>query len=188
MTSYQGIFAVSSTLESLLAAHVVPPAAGVSLKSPWELGRTSKDVSLWLYRATRNPDLLNHPPERPAPNQVARHPVPIDLHYLVTPMNEDPASKHEALGRCIQTFNDHASVRGAELKQPLVQGRDELRVMLEALSSEDLTRIWNALSMPFQVSASYHVQLVTIDSDHPPVQSGPVTVRRSTYDQIVSVS
>jgi hypothetical protein len=186
MTNYKGINAVSSSLRSILEAHVVPPASGVSLKSPSELGTSSKDVSLWLYRATRNADLLNNPPERPSPNQIARHPIPVDLHYLVTPMNEDPGTKHEALGRAIQTFNDHASVRGADVKQPLVDGRDELRVMLEALSSEDLTRIWTALSMPFRVSVSYKVQLVTIDSDHLPTQSGPVVIREATYDQIVS--
>jgi hypothetical protein len=187
MSGYGAINAAGSTLEEVLRDHVVPPATGVSQRSPKDLGTTSREVSLWLYKAARNADLLNRRPERTVDNQVPRHPMPVDLHYLITPMDRDPAGRHEALGRAIQTLNDHAVLRGADLKPPLVDGQDQLRVMLEAVSTEDLARIWMALSMPFQVSVSYHVQLVSIDSDHEPVSTAPVLDRRTAYDQIVSV-
>lgn len=188
MSAFTVISGVSLSLQELLRAHLVPALApNVALKSPVELGNASMEVSLWLYRATRNPDLLNHPPERTAANQILPHSLPLDLHYLITPMDADPVSKHETLGRVAQTLNDHSIIRGADVKPPLIDGDDELRVVLEPLSLEELTRIWTALDMRYRLSVSYQVQLVRISSDHGPHQASPVTRRESTYDQIVSV-
>src|SRR4051794_26256000 len=94
MADYTAIKAVTETLKELLKAHITndsePQLNGVpiDLRSPKEMreDNDAKGVSLWLYRIVRNPDLLNHPPARPTADQIARHALPIDLYYLVTPI------------------------------------------------------------------------------------------------------
>lgn len=56
------------------------------------------------------------------------------------------------LGLVLQVFNDHATVRGSDLKDALLGSDAELRLSFEAPSLEDLTRIWGALQEPYQAS------------------------------------
>lgn len=188
MSEYQALRLVSLSLQKLLGNHIPSATAAIDLQSPKEMrGATptgTKGISLWLYRVTRNGDTLNHPPLRVVPNQRPRHPIPINLYYLVTPIFDDPLDEQEQLGKVLQVFNDHAILSGSDLQD----GLTELHITLETLSLEELTRVWDALKEPYQLSVSYLVQLVTIDSDHEPVQTSPVLVRESTYTQILSVT
>jgi len=85
----------------------------------------------------------------------------------------------------LQTLNDHAILRGAELQDALAGSPEELRLALETLSHEELTRIWTALEEPYQLSVSYVVQVVEIDSDREAVQVPPVLVREIAYVEAV---
>ena len=83
-------------------------------------------------------------------------------------------------------FNDHAVLSGADL-QGVLQGRNEqLPVNLEALTIEELSLVWDALSEPYQLSVTYLVQTVKIDSDLEPMKSGIVLERDGEYAQIVA--
>ena len=59
---------------------------------------------------------------------------------------------------------------------------------LETLTLEELTRVWFSLSEPYDLSVSYEVQVVSIDSDDEAVEEPPVLVRTSQYEQIVRSS
>ena len=199
MSEFTAIRAVSKTLQGLLEEHVTnspdPQLAGVpvELVSPRELRDASEPpnppngISLWLYRVSRNPDLLNRPPEI-TNGSVRRHPIPVDLYYLVSPIAANPDNEQALLGRILQVLNDHAIVRGTDLRDDLEDEETELRVTLETLSLEELTRIWSALDESYQLSVSYRVQVLAIDSGHEPRQSPPVATRRARYGQIVGGS
>ncbi len=187
MSDYTAVQAVTQTLEELLEANL--PAAGpvVRQASPKEMQQESQTgISLWLYRITRNEFLLNQQPSRPTANQVERQCLPINLHYLVTPMLADPGDEQRLLGRILQILHDYPTLRGAELRGGLQGGDEELRVTLETLSLEEQTRIWAALQEPYQASLSYQVQHVCIESGRQPQQVSPVLARAATYTQILS--
>jgi hypothetical protein len=187
MSDYTAIRDVSQTLEELVEAHVTSPGVVVRQASPKEMQQDSQTgISLWLYRVTRNEHLHNQRPARPAADQLERHCLPINLHYLVTPILTDPADEQEMLGRILQTFNDHPVMRGADLRGGLQGSAEELRVTLDTLSVEESSRIWAALQEPFQAALAYQVQYVCIDSDHQPLNVAPVAVRETTYSQIVA--
>ena len=113
---------------------------------------------------------------------------PLLLHYLVTPVATDPLTRHALLGKTLQVMNDSSIVRGADL-QGILQGTNEqLRVALEALSLEDLSLVWDALSESYQLSVSYVVQKVSIDSALEPVFTGTVLEKNTKYTKIVSVA
>jgi len=195
MSDYPVISAVSQTLRVLLTTDITQSTDSqiknvpIELLSPKEMQDNNETlgVSVWLYRVSRMGDLLNEPPQRISPTQIARTPLPLLLYYLVTPVSTDPLTRHALLGKVMQVLNDHAILRGADLQGILQGTTDQLRVVLETLSLEDLSLVWDALSEPYQLSVSYMVQMVQIDSAMEPVQVSPVLQRDATYTMILSV-
>lgn len=198
MSEFTAIRAVSATLKALLQDHITnspdPQLANVpiDLSSPREMrdaagpNNSPNGISLWLYRVSRNGDLVNEP-QLPVDDQLPRQPLPIDLFYLVAPITTTPDNEQALLGRVLQVFHDHSILGGPDLKDDLAGEATELRLTLETLSLEELTRIWSALQESYQLSASYRVQVVRIESGHEPSRSSPVRQRRTRHDQIVGV-
>jgi hypothetical protein len=196
MSDFTVVKAVTDTLQQVLVDGITnnpdPQLNGVAidLRSPKEMreAHNAVGISLWLYRITRDPDMLNDRPERISNSQIRRSALPIHLYYLVTPLVADPGDRQTLIGRVLQLFNDHAILRGAELQDSLVGSPDEFRVTLETLTLEELTRVWFSLSEPYDLSVSYEVQVVKIDSDSEAVQTSSVVSRKTTYAQIVGIS
>lgn len=187
MSQYTAIRAISESLQQVLEGYITDPGVNVELKSPREMNADGDTgISVWLYRVTRNEHTYNHPPQRTAINQVRRQPLPVNLHYLVTPIMSEPLDEQELLGRILQVFNDHPVLSGADLAGGLLGSLDEFRISLETPTLEELTRVWEALQESYQASLSYLIQVVIIDSEEP-AQVGPVVLHsQSTYSQILS--
>lgn len=151
------------------------PASGgtliVSINNPQEMAHAREEgVSLWMYRLMRDADRLNQPNTRLNPRQSRFPSLPLRLHYLVTPfVRAGQANSAEleqrVLGKVMQTFHDHARFRGADLEDDLSGSTQEFQIALETLTLEDLARVWNALNQPYQLSVSYEVAVVNIDSE-----------------------
>jgi hypothetical protein len=194
MSDYTVISAVSYTLKEILKQNITlnPDAelngVEIHLLSPKEMqdAGISTGVSVWLYKVSRMAEMLNEQPQRVSSNQIARTPLPVLLFYLVTPITTDPRTRHTLLGRVLQVLNDHAILRGSDLKGVLEGTTEQLRVNLEALSLEELSLVWEALNEPYQLSVTYLIQVAKIDSDLEPVKSGPVIEKEATYSQILS--
>jgi hypothetical protein len=143
----------------------------VSLRNPEEMSdKNDQGLSLWLYRITRDEDRLNDPPERISPSLFREPPLPLRLHYLFTPV-VDPSTANNAeieqrvLGKVLQSLYGHPLFRGADLSGDFAGTDTEVRTRLEPMSLEDITRIWNALERPYQLSVSYETTLIRIDSE-----------------------
>ena len=190
MSDYTVISAVSHTLHDLLRANITDTTIGISLKSPKDMQLTgpATGVSVWLYKVSRMAEMLNEPRDRRQPNQEAAAVLPVLLYYLITPITAEPLTSQTLLGKVLQVFNDHAILRGAALKGTLHGSNEQLRINLESLTLEELSQVWYALSEPYQLSVTYLVQVVKIDSELEPVQGSPVLRRISNYKQIAAVS
>lgn len=198
MSQFTAIRAVSKTLQLLLQDAITnspdPQVQGVpiELASPRELRDAATNaavnaVSLWLYRVARNADLLNAPPER-VDDVLTRQPLPVNLYYLVAPITATSDNEQALLGKVLQVFADHTILGGTDLQDDLEGETTELRLTFETLTLEELTRIWTSLGEPYQLSASYRVQVVRIDSALAPIEVRPVYSRRTDYQQIVGGS
>jgi hypothetical protein len=194
VSDFRVIRAVSRSMRQLLEQTItIPPGelngVPIDLRSPKELRQSGVNqvVSLWLYRVTRDPDMVNSPGKRVAFEREMPRTLPLHLYYLVTPMSPDPADEQNLLGRVLQTFHDNCTLRGAHfLGQPPLESSDEqLRVVFETLTLEELTRIWTAIDESYQLSVSYLVQVVKIDSDRESRRGDPVLERIVEYDQVL---
>jgi hypothetical protein len=193
MSDFTAVRAVTETLVGILQAGITnsadPQLQGVpiDLRSPKEMREANgvTGVSLWLYRITRDADFLNRPPERISPTQYRRSTLPLHLYYLVTPLVVKPEDRQTLIGRVLQLFNDNSTLSGPILADSLAGSQEAFRVTLETLTLEELTRVWHSLAEPYDLSVSYEVQVVSIDSDLEAVETQPVLVRQAGYAQIV---
>jgi hypothetical protein len=160
----------------------------VSLNTPEEMGPANEQgLSLWLYRVARDDNLLNAPPRRVGPDRLRSPPLPMRLHYLLTPVFERqqgvaaPEFEQTLLGKVLQLFHENPQLRGSTLLGALA-GRDlEITVRLETLSLDELSRVWDALERSYQLTLAYEVAVVPIDSRRDIVTGPPVGIFQPEY-------
>lgn len=163
----------------------------VSLATPQEMNeKPAEGLSVWLYRIIRDDQRLNDPPVRISPTELRPPPLPVRLHYLMTPVtNEqtgDPETEQLILGKVLQLFHSHPVLAGADLQAEFAGTEVELRVRLEPLMLEEITRVWEALDGSYQLSVSYEVSVVNIMPELEPEQVSPVTISLPEHGLIVS--
>ena len=168
-----------------------PDAIGtflVTLNNPQEFeDQEHEGVSIWLYLVERDGETLNRPRHRISASQTLARPLPLRLHYLVTPQVNFQTREHAAdleqliLGKILQVFHDESSLSGARLVNTLSGQPLEFFVRLEPLSLEQITRVWEALDRPYQLCVSYEVSVVPIFSAAEPVVTVPVEVAMPEY-------
>jgi hypothetical protein len=194
---YTALQATSCTLQKFLE-NAMTPVTGwggsliVSLQTPWELTDDTKEgLSVWLYRIERDSERLNAPPERISYNELRLQPLPLRLHYLMTPivdhtLKSSPETEQRILGRVLQVLHDHPTFRGADLEEDFEGTNIELRVRLESLSLDDMSHLFYALERSFQLAVSYEVSVVEIESEAQLNRISPVRVAMPEYGVITS--
>jgi hypothetical protein len=205
MSTYEAVGSVSSTLKQLLADRIDTPP-GVLGPIPITVGLPPEEpevvagplVNLFLYRVCENAALQSQElPGRGERGSFGHPPLALDLHYLLTAygITKDPAGAklddeivaHWLLGSAMRILHDYAIITpeletagGQQILDHALLGANELiKLTLQPISLEDLSKVWTALSRPFRVSAAYEVTVVQIearlgDQYAPPVEPGPL--------------
>lgn len=207
--SYRAINAATQTVANLLESHLESDAllrtffnstAGgtmvVSPRTPQEMNTANETgLSVWLYHIARDPELLNLPRRQVASDLYEHNPLPLRLHYLMTPivnqdtnLGNDPGMEQFIIGKVLQTLHDHAQISGSLLKGDLTGTGTVLTIRLEPLGLEEITRIWDALERSYQLCISYEVSLVLVASDEEPERIAPVTSVEPEYGVVSEVS
>lgn len=163
-------------------------AAIVSLANPDEMsGAGESGISVWLYRIVRDEQVLNAPPERLADNRIRPTPLPVRLHYLISPVIGVDGStapietRHHILGAVLQTFHETPLISGVLLAGDYAGTSVELAMRLESPDLESLARLWDSLDSGYQLSLSYEVGIVRIASNAPDSAGPPVTIALPEY-------
>lgn len=116
---------------------------------------------LWLYEVRPNRYLASHPGVRAQKGVALPPPLPLDLHYLITPnlpSRDQDGAELVLLARVMQimTALPHLAVPGTE-------GEDALRITQEEPDLAEQIALWRALRQPMQLSAFYQVGVARID-------------------------
>jgi hypothetical protein len=186
---------VRAHLEADMAAFFDSAAGGsmvVSLSTPQEMTALGVDgLSVWLYRAVRDPERVNAPPEWTDDDELARPPLPLRLHYLMAPIiaGNSPSTaqtRQSVLGNVLQTVYDSPTLLGPSLQGDLAGTDTEIRLRLEQLTLEEITRVWHALDRSYELSVSYEASVIPIASRRQPVVPGSVTVSLPEHGIVVA--
>lgn len=174
-----------------LAALFVGGNLVASLSTPQEMVQLQQQgLSVWLYRLVRDESRLNDPPRvRPLPNgsvEIIPPPLPLRLHYLITPVTDaSPDTEQRILGRVLQLLHSMPTLSGAVLRGELSGTDVEVHVRLEALSLDEIARVWEALEGSYQLCVSYEVTLANIESIADPHRGPPVESVRNDWAVLV---
>jgi len=165
----------------LVAQFHAPGTMRVYLNSPAEMTGARAGLSVWLYRVVRDDLTLNRPPARVTATQLRPPPLPLRMHYLLSPMtgtgqDDAPETEQVILGKALQCLNDHPTLTGINLSDDFAGTDTVITTRLEPLTIDELARIWDALEISYRTSVSFEVSVVELYTDTRMVSGPPVSV------------
>ena len=197
MSNYSAIRAVTETLKSLLDNQMEMNGITVSSGPPdLEPDTKEKRVNLYLYKVVENAYLKNQEiPGEGYPAAYGHPPLSLVLCYLMTAFpdmdkyNKDyDLTVHEILADAMRVLHDYPILTdsmeippgsGIKLLHTSLQNQfEKVKITLEPLDTEELTKIWMGLTNPYRLSAGYAVSVVQIESQKPRRIARPVKTRR----------
>jgi hypothetical protein len=150
----------------------------IAFDPPGERIRENNTVlSLFLYHLEFDPYNRNQPKLRIPPDGLLRPPIPLHLHYLVTPLIEAESDNLLMMGRILQHFYFQptvSSIDGIPIGDSFGGGVSELRITFESLPVSNLYTLWSMIESPYRLSLSFSVMPIAIDSDRGVAQGEPV--------------
>jgi hypothetical protein len=206
MSNFLAVGGVSATLQALLKDRMELPAGmlrtdlQVTISIPPSADETQAAeptrVNLFLYRATENGALKNQMISGQGhPSEYGHPPLSLVLHYMLTAygatddnglVNETRA--HFLLGSAMRVLHDYPVITDSlttihstptQILHSSLRGEFEhIKICLDPISLEDLSKIWTALTRPYRLSAAYTVSVVQIESRRLKTLAAPVLTRR----------
>ena len=162
------IGSVSESLKQLLETEMTS-AAKVTLLSPADESPALTRINLFAYRLVPNPHLLNRgvQPIPGLPDRVKAPPLGLSVFYLMTAHSPaDPETghvdAHSLLGDAMRVLWERAVIPAEHLQDGLLPGT--LKATLQLVDVDEVSRVWTALSQPFQLCAIYEVATVDLEA------------------------
>lgn len=158
-----------------------PPAPDGSIPPSPEPPR----VNLFLYRVAENPFLKNQEIVGHGSGGAYGHPpLSLELQYLLTTygtttetdLPSDAKLAHDLFGNAMRVLHDYPVVADQLVRQRvsaigtpildscLLNEYEHVKLTLNPVGLDDLTKVWTALEQPFRVSAAYSVSVIQIES------------------------
>lgn len=170
MSASTAIGMVSESLRNLLIGEMsLSPAVPVTILAPDESGGNRR-INLFLYKVQENAVLKNMDWQVKSgePNRLIPPPLSLNLFYLITPYapNDDVtgnSAAHEILGDAMRVFYENAIVPQDYLVDGLRGAREHIKIILNTLDLEELSRVWSTFTQPFRISVLYEVSVVQLD-------------------------
>lgn len=180
MSNPTAIAAVTATLQAVLGTEITadPNLNDTTVTAlPLDKARgtiSTNQLNLFLYQvlpnaAWRNMDM----PKSVRPGETGMSPLALDLHYLITAFGrENDTSQpfdHHLLGKAMSVLYDHALLGPEEIQvafpgSGLENQPDRVRITLQPLSVEDISKLWMGFATQYRVSVGYDVSVTLIDS------------------------
>jgi hypothetical protein len=128
-------------------------------------------VNLFLYQTAIAGSWRNEPFPAGLPGETDFPPLPLILHYLITPYvrDADELTSHRLLGASMLALHDHPVISGRELAAvgvPAEVGEhiEVVRITPMDTSVEEISKMWTAFQTQYRLSAAYEVRVVLIES------------------------
>jgi len=193
MGNYTVLAEVGESLVSVLAQELLADPriddlmdneSRISLESPFDLrDNDSVRLSVYLYRVVEDASTKNQFPVSGNGGRLRKPPLTLDLHYLVTPLAGFPREQQTILGKVMQVLYDRAILEGPDLKGSLADAAEQIRVILNPVTLEETTRVWQALEMSYRLSVCYVARVAMVDSGRERFDQ-PVLSKRAEYGEL----
>jgi hypothetical protein len=185
MADYPAIAAMSEAVLGLLESAAVGTEFATATFSHYQAGDFQSPMtdgaSLYLYRVSVNAN-RNLPKVRGRDGTLRRPPIPLDVHFLVTPWAGDAIRQQRMLGFAIRTLEDTPILPAAVLNRygpepDVFRPEETVELVYENVSVQDAAYIWDVAQTKEQPSATYVARMVEIES-RVRVDGGPAVQTR----------
>ena len=189
---------VSGILGSTVTVSALPPDRVVPTN-----GTESAQLNLFLHQVTFNSGWRNH--ALPSRDSSGRHrlsnpPLALDLHYLLSAYSAEELGGEILLGYAMQVLHDRpvfdrrtiAATLPATPTLPtvlraladcgLADQMEQIKLVPEVLSTEEMSKLWTAAQSHYRPSVAYLATVVLIESTEPVRASLPVLSRGPVVD------
>jgi hypothetical protein len=207
MSNSTALAAITATLQSILHTGITSdPDLGDTIVTtlPPDKARgtnTANQLNLFLYQVLPNAAWRNRDmPRQLQPGETGIPPLPLTLHYLITAFGrqDDTAQpfSHQVLGKAMSLLYDHCILSAADIEaatsaiipnSDLDKQVERVRVTLQPLSLEEISKMWTGFATQYRLSASYEASVALIESTLPVKTPLPV-LTRSKNDSGISSS
>ncbi|OPY74870.1 MAG: hypothetical protein A4E65_03721 [Syntrophorhabdus sp. PtaU1.Bin153] len=161
---------VSESLRNLLAGEMsLVPAVPVTILAPDETGGHRR-INLFLYKVQENATLRNMDwqVKRGEPNQLVPPPLSLNLSYLMTAYAPNDSqtgnsTAHSILGDAMRVFYENAIIPEDYLVEGLRDAREHVKIVMNTLDLDELSKVWSTFTQPFRLSVLYEVSTVQLD-------------------------
>jgi len=177
-------FPTSPLWQSLLAAGTTFPVSFSGALPDALRKEAGCQLSLSLVRVTENKHLRNSPLAGPRPQTLPTQPMSLDLYYLLSAYaDKNYQQEQQAMTIAMQFFYQHCIVHTL-VTLPGVGGpvNEEFTVTMEVESADEMSRLWQAITVPYRLSTIYRVSVVLLSPLAPPASARPVQLARTTVD------
>lgn len=124
-------------------------------------------LSAYLYHIEPDPQLRNQPALSDGTSGLLRPPLALRHYYLITPLLTQEDQNQLMLGRVMQALHDNPfieEIAGEPLDNSRGGGSPALRLALEPMTLEEISRVWYAMGTNYRLSIAYTMRTVLIDS------------------------
>ncbi|MEO0376496.1 MAG: DUF4255 domain-containing protein [Cyanobacteria bacterium P01_A01_bin.17] len=180
MSNPLAIATVTATLRHLLTQVTADlPDATVTARAPQKARRgddLSNQLNVFLYQTAPNAAWQGKQSQRLSQNSgaVGLSPLALNLYYFVTAYgrDDDDIQSHRLLGQAMSILHRHTVLESEEIKaalpgNTLYQQVEPIRIVPEALTPEEFTRLWSMFQAPYAISAAYQVSVILIECPEP---------------------
>ncbi|HQV11912.1 MAG TPA: DUF4255 domain-containing protein [Nitrospira sp.] len=188
---------VSGLLGSTVTVSALPPDRVVPAN-----GTESTQLNLFLHQVTFNTGWRNHAlPSRDGSGtqRLSNPPLALDLHYLLSAYSAEELGSEILLGYAMQLLHevpvlDRKAITTALTPSPAVDTTlppalraladcgladqvEQIKLVPDPLSSEEMSKLWTAVQSHYRPSAAYVATVVLIESTKPIRPTLPVLTR-----------
>ena len=208
MSNALAITATTLTLQSILQKGILSDPNDTDLNDttvsilPPDKARgnsNANQLNLFLYQILPNAAWRNQNiPNQVKPGETGTPPLALTLHYLLTAFGKDNDTtlpySHHLLGKAMSILYDHPLLGADEIRSAttasfpasdLDKQVERIRITLQPLSLEEISKLWTGLVTQYRLSVGYEVSVMLIDSSQPKKLALP-TLTRGPGDQGVS--
>jgi hypothetical protein len=189
VSSHNNLSSVTKTLANRIwegikddkqLSKIIKSQEQISFQSPQEIQAKSAQLSVFLYNVTELASMRNQP--QPQNRGEPRTLLYLSLSYLITPLTQNVEYDQILLGKVMQLFAETPVLRGSILQGSLKETGDEIRIMLDELTLDELHKLWTMSQAPYKLCVGYTVRPVRIESVKPEqrvVEKSPQLVVKS---------
>ena len=175
MSDYNAIVNVGMTLIDLLWNNFdadiknIISRDQITLSSPEDMADGER-LSLFMYQTTEETFQRNQPTRstwlKNGSQETLGTPLYLNLFYMITPNTKKGENDQILLGKVAQIFNENSMLRAPQLHKSLANDGQDMRLIFNPLSLDDINKIWTVVSKskPYRSSLYYQITPVRIDS------------------------